>query len=107
MTTPIERLRAYLREENVPEGTPYRLFEMTDKEGNERVGVLYCAPEVEQSDEHCPECRDEVLGFGVRLDLEGLDNYLVVSVGPTKYARIESGWRDSHGLDLNDVRFRG
>ena len=62
MTTPIERLRAYLREEGVPEGTPYRLFEMTDKDGHERVGVLYCAPEVEQSDEHCPECRDEVLG---------------------------------------------
>jgi len=31
--------------------------------------------------------------------------YLVVYVGPRKFARIVAGWRESTGMDLRRVRF--
>lgn len=101
----IALLRDYLKDALDPEITEMMFFETKDLAGNDRVGVLYCDPDVERLDQHCDQCQDEVLGFKLRLKLEGLSSYLSVGVGPTKYARIRAGWRDSQGIDLRTMRF--
>lgn len=102
----IEALRAYVEADPEPSHTDYLLFEVPHLEtGEMQVGVIYCDDGADYLDDHCAQCRDEVLPFGLRGDTEELPSYLVVSVGPRKFARIKAGWRDSEGMDLKRVRF--
>ena len=98
-----EELVAYLKDGGpleFPEITEYRLFEC---EGH--LGILYCDPGADYLDDHCDQCRDDILPFGCRGPSEELPKFLTVSVGERKFARIKAGWRDSGGMDLNRVKF--
>lgn len=102
----IEALRAYVEADPEPSHTDYLLFEAPHlKTGEMQVGVIYCDDGADHLDDHCAQCRDEVLPFGLRGDTEELPVFLVVSVGPRKFARIKAGWRNSEGIDLKRVRF--
>lgn len=102
----IEALRAYIEADPEPSHLDYLLFEVPHLEtGEMQVGVLYCDDRADYLDDHCAQCRDEVLPLALRGDTEELPAYLVVSVGPRKFARIKAGWRDSEGMDLKRVRF--
>lgn len=78
----------------------YKLFTIDDK-----VGIIMCDLGSESLDEHCDQCRDEILVLGIRGPSEKIPGYLIASVGPTKWKRIENGWRDSSVFDLNRVKF--
>lgn len=100
----IEILRAYV--EANPEHMSYLLFEVPHIRTNEMlVGVIYCDDLTDPLDNHCDKCRDKISPFLVKGEIEGLDHYLIASVGPTKFERIRAGWRDSNGLDLRLARF--
>lgn len=102
--TALEALRADVEAEWP--GTPYMLFESTSLDtGEPQVGVILRDDEAELIDAHCEECRDEVLPFGCLGPSAELPRYLMVYVGPTKFARIQAGWRESTGMDLRRVRF--
>ena len=104
MNPKIEALRAYVEADPDPEHLDFMLFEVPLLEtGEMQVGVIYCDPGADYIDDHCDQCRDEILPFGCRGPSEDLPKYLVVSVGERKFARIKTGWRDSSGLDLNTV----
>jgi hypothetical protein len=75
------------------------LFELDDG----TPGILASAEDVERLDEHCAECRDALLPFKVPVHEKKGQSYLSLLVGPTKFSRIRSGWRDSSGLSLRRV----
>lgn len=103
----IDRLRAYMRDVLDPAITQLLFFEHTNDEGKEMVGVIFCDldPGSDRLDLHCERCRDEIMPFVIHGPDDELADYIMVSVGPKKYARIEAGWRESNGLDLRRVRF--
>lgn len=78
----------------------YKIFKLKDS-----VGVICQSSDSEVMDEHCDECRQEVLAFNFKGPTSELPSFLFSCVGPTKFARIESGWRASTGLDLSLVEF--
>lgn len=97
---PTDKLRKFFKEKTDPEIVDFMLFEIDNN-----LGVIYSDPNVEHLDNHCDQCRDEILVLKFRGPDEELPSYLDVSVGPTKFARIKSGWRESEGLDLKRVKF--
>jgi hypothetical protein len=102
--TQIESLRVYI--DSDPEHPNYLLFTVPSADtGETQVGVIYCDPSADSLDDHCAQCRDEILPFGFRGPSEEIPKCLVVSVGEQKFARIKAGWRDSNGLNLNRVTF--
>jgi len=106
VNTQIEALRAYVEADPEPDYTGYLLFEYHHQDvGEMMVGVLYCDPSADDLDDHCDQCRDEILPLCLRGTSEALPKYLVVNVGERKFARIKAGWRDSIGLNLHRVRF--
>lgn len=84
----------------------FLLFEISNIENNSlTLGVIYCDSELESADLHCEQCKNEILPIRVQGPNHQIPNYLTAYVGPTKFSRIKSGWRNSEGLDLNKVRF--
>lgn len=69
------------------------------------LGVIYCTADAEDADQHCDECRDELTLFRPRGPSPELPHYYLAIIGPTKFARIRAGWRDTLGLDLRTVEF--
>lgn len=94
----IEALRQHIL--TLPDVQKYLLFE---RDGE--AGLICCDEDTEESDAHCEVCREEILAFRLRGPNEELPFFYFVGVGPTKFARIQQGWRDSQGFDLNNVRF--
>ena len=99
MNIQVEALRAYSEPEHTIFIMPHSSM------GEVQVGVIYCDPGVDYLDDHCEQCRDEILPFVVLGPSEELSKYLVVSVGERKFGRIKAVWRGSNGLDLNRVNF--
>ena len=105
--TAVEALRALVEADEGGDATDgYLLFEVPHLDtGEMQVGVIYCAPDAEFLDEHCAQCRDEILPLGCHGPSDELPRYLVVYVGRRKFDRIVAGWRESTGMDLRRVRF--
>lgn len=71
----------------------------------DELGVIYCTEDAEDADEHCDQCRDELTVFRPRGPSPDLPHYYLAVIGPTKFARIRAGWRDTLAFDLNRVEF--
>lgn len=69
------------------------------------LGVIYCTADAEDADQHCDGCKDELTVFRPRGPSPELPHYYLAVIGPTKFARIRAGWRDTLGLNLNSVEF--
>jgi len=98
MIEKINALRSFVKED-LGDVKEYYIFRTENLEGKEQFGVIMLSQDVEHLDEHCDKCRDEILGFKIP-GPEEVPKYLWILVGPTKFARIKSGWRDSRGVDL-------
>lgn len=97
--TALQELKHVAQE--APDTQGFLLFRRGDE-----VGVIYCTDEAEEADEHCGACRDELMVFRPRGPSDALPHYLVACVGPTKFQRIQDGWRDTVGFDLRTVEFK-
>lgn len=82
-----DQLEKYLLENSYEEIDDYILFQLDDG----HVGVIYCNSYVERLDDHCDQCRDEILPLRFACEAQNISHYLSVEVGPTKFDRIKSG----------------
>jgi len=66
------------------------------------IGIIYCTSSMEENDNHCEQCKNELLCFKFR-EPELPEGFLSSMVGPTKFERIRSGYRAFEGLDLTNA----
>lgn len=94
----LNKLKQYVEEDIDYEVEDYIFIEL-----NGRVGVIYCIESLEGLDNHCDQCRNELLIFGFRADKKAPD-FLCANVGPTKFNRIISGDRNFGVINFNTVK---
>lgn len=94
----IQDLKLYVEENLLSETDDYIFFDL-----NGRIGVIYCANKMEESDNHCEQCRNELLLLGFNGN-EAAPDFLCGNVGPTKFNRIISGDRNFEVINFENVK---
>jgi hypothetical protein len=95
----INNLKSYLQEDI---DADYELIDYIFFDKGDIVGVIYCLEALEKSDEHCDQCKNELLCLKFKTDQDL--PYLSVTVGPTKFNKILSDNHKFWGLDLTGAK---
>lgn len=88
----------YIMEEPDPDTTEFFLYQKDDV-----VGIISCIPSFEDNDDHCEQCRNELLCLRFKTPEIKQGYHLASVVGTTKFERIRSGYRAFEGLDLTNA----
>lgn len=70
----------------------------------DQIGIINCVKSMEETDNHCEQCKNELLCFRFRSTILDPPYILLSTVGPTKFERIRSGYRAFEGLDLTNAK---
>lgn len=70
----------------------------------DQIGIINCVKSIEEIDNHCEQCKNELLCFRFRSTILDPPYILLSTVGPTKFEKIRSGHRSFEGLDLTNAK---
>ncbi len=95
---PIQDLKSYVEENMLSETDDYIFFDL-----NGRIGVIYCVHKMEELDNHCEQCQNELLLPSFNGN-KATPVFLCGNVGPTKFNRIISGDRNFEVINFENAK---
>ena len=99
MNDKITALKAYLQEDI---DADYELIDHIFFDKGDAIGIIYCLEALDKSDEHCDQCRNELLCL--KFNMDNQSTYLASTIGPIKFKKILSGNHKFWGLDLTGAK---